>query len=586
MKKIFSSNPSGVIALKIIKLLLSCLGLLTLTGLSYGLDGFDLQIAGSTTITAGSSLTVTIRGLQGGSTDSSYNGTATVSVSPNPGTISTGTGTPTTLHFSSGNCTETSLTLRGAGNIRITIKDNASAAQTTFDPVTVQPGTPHHLILLRHSPEIQEVLTPGIAPGWNYHGVTISAGVPVAVSAVAVDQYYNACTGTAFTFGLQIPTSPYYSNNNVIANTITGFASFAIWTPSSLSSTGERYDFSLSSSPLYQASLTNLTNWIYAPNNAYMWIDAPSTVVAGVPFYITVAATSLSTRTAPATWVNYSFSLNPKLVDGSGAVGHGTLTPSLITLSGGTANLWCTYPSAERMRIVPVCVDSVSGKTFVEGFYQVIDVVPAAPAAPLTIAVSPANLQAQKTAVISVTVRDAYLNPVPGAAVNFDKISGAGDSSISAPSAQTDTNGLATITFQGGIVNEIATVRVTVGSIVQNVNINISVAPPSGGEMINYPNPFNPLSQKTSINYYLKADSEVEIKIYDAFGRMVLSKKIAAGQGSGDYATATASGGSSFMWDGCNGEGQKVGNGIYVVKVIARNSVEVQKFTRRVGVLK
>ncbi|NTV51398.1 MAG: T9SS type A sorting domain-containing protein [Candidatus Firestonebacteria bacterium] len=558
---------------------------------AYGSDYFVFDVTANT-ILAGSSFTVDISAKDSltNLNDPAYTGrTAYLSASSGPGTF-----TPATpIMFTGGSASGISIVLYGAGSINLTVTDGVYNTITSVAGWRrVMPQTAQSVMVLHHSSEIQEYLTPGklTGPGFEevhgYVGVTLSSGIPVAVSICSVDQYHNVVTGTACHFNF-LCNGPH----DFDADTVTGFASW-IWTPTVLSDTPEQQDFTNWSVTWYSSPgyppVINGRNYIFVPSVCYLWTEAaPSSVVANVPFFLTVTATTNSDRnSAIAAWVNYDFALNPKQYYVINSPGRGSLVPGYLRLNNGVGYATCTYKVAETIEIVPTISDtSAVGKTFKTGGYAPINILPAAPAS-MSVAVTPANIQAQKTATLLVTVRDVYQNVVPGVVVNFEKTAGSADASVSPSQVTTDTNGVATATFRGGIINEIATIRMTVGTVSQTTDIRISVAPPSGGEMINYPNPFNPNNQKTSINYYLKDASKVEIRIYDAFGRVVLSRTLSPGEGSGDFFNATVAGGASFMWDGRNGEGHMVGNGIYTVKVTARNSVEMQKFTRRVGVLK
>ncbi|MCK4548872.1 MAG: T9SS type A sorting domain-containing protein, partial [Candidatus Krumholzibacteria bacterium] len=83
----------------------------------------------------------------------------------------------------------------------------------------------------------------------------------------------------------------------------------------------------------------------------------------------------------------------------------------------------------------------------------------------------------------------------------------------------------------------------------------------------NYPNPFRAGSEVTKIAYLLTQDSSVSIKIYDYTGVLVWTKDIPAGGpgGSGEP------GGTWWEadWDGRNGNGEVVRNGVYICKVTA-----------------
>ncbi len=80
----------------------------------------------------------------------------------------------------------------------------------------------------------------------------------------------------------------------------------------------------------------------------------------------------------------------------------------------------------------------------------------------------------------------------------------------------------------------------------------------------NFPNPFNPI---TEIRYQLPEASEVQIVICDLLGREVrclVDERVEAGT-------------HSVVWDGRDDLGRKVGSGVYLVRMEAREFVEVRK---------
>lgn len=82
----------------------------------------------------------------------------------------------------------------------------------------------------------------------------------------------------------------------------------------------------------------------------------------------------------------------------------------------------------------------------------------------------------------------------------------------------------------------------------------------------NYPNPFN---STTSIEYGLKEDIQVSLKIYDIGGRLV--KQLVNGyQKAGYYKT---------YWDGRNSKGQEVSSGIYFYRVQRGSFIQTHKMT-------
>jgi flagellar hook assembly protein FlgD len=83
----------------------------------------------------------------------------------------------------------------------------------------------------------------------------------------------------------------------------------------------------------------------------------------------------------------------------------------------------------------------------------------------------------------------------------------------------------------------------------------------------NYPNPFNPNRERTKIRYRLGADAdEVKIRIYDITGSLVTELR---GDTFGEKSNIWQKY-NDVEWNGTNGRGSKVVNGIYPYEVVAR----------------
>jgi hypothetical protein len=80
----------------------------------------------------------------------------------------------------------------------------------------------------------------------------------------------------------------------------------------------------------------------------------------------------------------------------------------------------------------------------------------------------------------------------------------------------------------------------------------------------NFPNPFNPV---TTICYQLPESSRVTLAIYDLLGQKV--QVLVDGFVDAGY--------RSVVWDGRDGFGREVGSGVYLVRMQAKDFVEVRK---------
>ena len=101
----------------------------------------------------------------------------------------------------------------------------------------------------------------------------------------------------------------------------------------------------------------------------------------------------------------------------------------------------------------------------------------------------------------------------------------------------------------------------------------------------NFPNPFAAGREVTRICYALTADAAVRIRIYTPMGdfvRLLECPLGAAGCGKGDASGII----NEMQWDGKNGRGRTVANGIYLAEIYAQSSISKHKEIRRIGVLK
>jgi len=89
--------------------------------------------------------------------------------------------------------------------------------------------------------------------------------------------------------------------------------------------------------------------------------------------------------------------------------------------------------------------------------------------------------------------------------------------------------------------------------------------------LVTYPNPFSPPSEKIQIAYRLSAASEVELKIYTLTGELVMGKTYSGGSNGG------LAGVNQIEWDGCNGRGEQVKNGVYISVIRSAATGEVVK---------
>jgi hypothetical protein len=77
----------------------------------------------------------------------------------------------------------------------------------------------------------------------------------------------------------------------------------------------------------------------------------------------------------------------------------------------------------------------------------------------------------------------------------------------------------------------------------------------------NFPNPFRAGWEATTISYYLEDDSRVSLRIFTLDGKAVFSRTFSAEEPEGRHGLR------EIRWDGRNGDGKVVLNGIYICKL-------------------
>lgn len=105
---------------------------------------------------------------------------------------------------------------------------------------------------------------------------------------------------------------------------------------------------------------------------------------------------------------------------------------------------------------------------------------------------------------------------------------------------------------------------------------------------INYPNPFGRSGyEQTKFVYYLEENADVELRIFTLLGELVWSKSFQSDEPEGqagmheDHYFGT--GGPPILWDGRNGAGHKVLNGVYIAVL---STSKGKQATTKVAVIK
>lgn len=105
------------------------------------------------------------------------------------------------------------------------------------------------------------------------------------------------------------------------------------------------------------------------------------------------------------------------------------------------------------------------------------------------------------------------------------------------------------------------------GAFTKLAEAEIEQSLPEGFQLFqNYPNPFNP---ETQIAYNLPEDADVKLTIYNMLGQQV--RVLVEGR--------QRAGENTVIWDGRNGNGQRVSSGVYFYKLEAGELVQTKKMS-------
>jgi hypothetical protein len=292
----------------------------------------------------------------------------------------------------------------------------------------------------------------------------------------------------------------------------------------------------------------------------------PTTARAGEPFTLTVRVTN--DAGAVIQEINSFVTIaiqNASTQD----PGRGTLLVTQFQLLQGQRSVSETYTFAES--IVLIASDDAGNQPAAT---EPITILPGVPAE-IHLTSNPTWLRGNKHATISGQLVDAFDNGVPGQAMTFSLLTGAG---ILSPSdSLTSATGVATADYLSGREPETSRIRADSNGLSAELDLVTALVDPNaaGGTITNYPNPFYPGVQPTTIAYKLDDAATVTLKIFSLGGDLVREEVFAPGS------TGAFAGLNTFVWNGENGDGKLVASGGYIVFIEAQGGGETLHVMRR-----
>ena len=295
-------------------------------------------------------------------------------------------------------------------------------------------------------------------------------------------------------------------------------------------------------------------------------VVSPAQVGAGSPFTLTVRVTNDAGSVIQE--INSFVTVEVRSSTGPGA-GRGTLLNTGFQLLQGQRSITETYTFAEP--IVIVARDDAGNAPAIS---NVIGVVPGPPDA-IRLSSQPGWVGGNKHATLLARLVDAYENGIPEQPVVFELLSGTG--SLAPIDSLTDSTGVARADFLSPRQPEIDQVRASAGSLVVDLALQTSFMDPAagGGTMTNYPNPFHPPAEGTTVAYVLADDATVTLRLFTLSGDLVRREVFERGAEGGQ------AGANEWVWDGRNGSGSVVASGGYIALLEAQGAGETLHVVRR-----
>ena len=198
--------------------------------------------------------------------------------------------------------------------------------------------------------------------------------------------------------------------------------------------------------------------------------------------------------------------------------------------------------------------------------------------------VGPDTIRAGATVVYRATLLDANAEPIAARTCLFKVTNGSG--AVLDSVGISDITGVTSVEFiiDSAHFSEVDSIQFTADGYSKRKGVYVEIPDTTvtgpAGRIIAYPNPFGWDQNYTTIFYMIPHSVDVTVAIYDAFGNQVLLRKYPKGQ------EGAANGLNRISWDGKTDAGQKVANGIYILKIWGQEhtGVAFQK-SYRIGVV-
>ncbi|MGE5176759.1 MAG: Ig-like domain-containing protein [Hyphomicrobiales bacterium] len=439
----------------------------------------------------------------------------------------------------------------------ITARDSTNTGITanTSSQVNVIGGTFSKVLVLAPG----ESPAPGTATGRTGTATDQSINYSFTVTVLATDQWWNPVTGVNDTVHL--------TSNDPLATLppdaamVNGEADMVV----RLATGGYQQ---ISVSDVTNPSKTGSTTQVRAISSGFHLEAsvAPTTARAGDPFTLTVKVTNDAGSVIQE--INSFVTIEVRNSNTNGP-GGGTLQTTQFQLLQGQRSVSETYTLVEP--IILIAHDDAGNAPATS---NTITITPGPPAS-LLLSSTPGWVGGNKHATINARVVDPFNNGVPDQPVVFSLTSGTG--TLTPTDSTTDVTGLARADFLAPRQPEKDGIHAVSGALSADYVMETAFVDPTkgGGYVTNYPNPFHPPTEGTTIAYKLDDNATVTMRIYTSTGDLV--KRIVFDTGG----PGGSAGLNEWVWDGKNGNGDVVSSGGYIALIEAQGKGETLHVIRR-----
>ncbi len=293
---------------------------------------------------------------------------------------------------------------------------------------------------------------------------------------------------------------------------------------------------------------------------------SPSTARAGEPFTLTVRVTNDAGSVIQE--INSFITIDVQNASDR-SPGRGSLLTTQFQLLQGQRSVSETYTFAE-----PILLVAYDDAGNAPGESNAIVITPGQPSA-IRLSSAPPWVGGSKHATLSAALVDAYDNGIPGQPMSFQLLLGTG--ALTPIDSLTGSGGVATADFLSPRQPETDRVQASSSGLSSTLDLETAFVDPNaaGGTVTNYPNPFHPPAEGTTIAYKLDDDATVTVRIFTHGGDLVRSLSFGRGGPGG------RTGLNEFAWDGRNGAGTVVSSGGYIALIEAQGVGQTLNVMRR-----